>query len=230
MSKNAVCILGLVASIASAIADQANTFPTSWGHWITLAGLIGASVTAWLAKSPINHDDPNTVKTTTLRALVAFAVLSVGSATLTSCAHAIQVQALPVVAEAKTDTEARALAAHAYEVIGAALDVLGHVKAYEAKVNAYQGVPASVQQAVTDTINRSVKALDSTNADIGKTLTSYAAIKARLDPIIADLNTLLGLTKSGGFNWSALLQAAVDILAQFLVPQARVPVAIASTF
>jgi hypothetical protein len=52
MSAEVALWLGLVASVLSAAAAQADVFPTGWRPWVTLAGVLGTAISGWLMRSP----------------------------------------------------------------------------------------------------------------------------------------------------------------------------------
>ncbi len=158
------------------------------------------------------------MKMLTTRHFAIIAALVAASVTVSACAGTTQLPNLPQV-QATTDKDVRASIAKAYQLIGAALDVIDHADKYEASINATGAVPASVHKAFGDQIVSAVKALDGVNTDIkSHALTTYAQIKARIDPVISTLNALLSVTKSGGFDWAGLLAAAVNLLMAITAP------------
>jgi hypothetical protein len=52
MSKNALFLLGMVASIAVAIAGDAKNADPPWDRILSLSGLAGTAITGYLAQKP----------------------------------------------------------------------------------------------------------------------------------------------------------------------------------
>ena len=52
MSKNSLFLLGMIASIAAAVAGQAKDFPHPWDKILGLGGIAGTAITAYLAQHP----------------------------------------------------------------------------------------------------------------------------------------------------------------------------------
>lgn len=178
---------------------------------------IGISIRAFFT-NPNPANGQTTVSTKNLPIILLAAAVGLSALVLPSCGGTTQLPNLPQV-QATTDKDVRAAQAKAYQLIGAALNVLDHADRYEATVNAGGGIPANVHQAAVAGVVKAAKDLDSVNTDIrNKVLTTYAAIKARVDPIIANLNALLSLTKSGGFDWGGLLDAVVNLLMAVTAP------------
>lgn len=48
MSQNTLAKLGLIASLLVAIGGQSAMFPEGWNHSLSVAGAIGATLSAWL--------------------------------------------------------------------------------------------------------------------------------------------------------------------------------------
>jgi hypothetical protein len=136
-----------------------------------------------------------------------------------SCSKTTQIPpALPTVT-ATTDLDVRASIYRAYQDIGGALDLLKQVNLYELALNKTGAVPADVHHTFGAGIIKAAQGLDRTNTKIlTKVLTTYAAVKAEVDPILADLNVLLGLSKSGGFNWTGLISGIVNLLMDITSP------------
>lgn len=57
MSKQFYCVLGLIASVLSAGTAAAGFWPEAVQPYFLTAGVVGVVVSAWLSKSPINHDN-----------------------------------------------------------------------------------------------------------------------------------------------------------------------------
>jgi hypothetical protein len=51
-SSDTLFWLGLIASLLTAVATQADAFPPTWKPWLSLASVAGAAVTAYLLRSP----------------------------------------------------------------------------------------------------------------------------------------------------------------------------------
>lgn len=47
--------LGLFASVATAVAGQSHLVPEPYQHWVSLLGIIGTAVTAYLIKPTIGE-------------------------------------------------------------------------------------------------------------------------------------------------------------------------------
>lgn len=203
------------AGLAGVVATLHN-----WNEIVTPVGVaailaqLGAFFTALFVSKP--GDDSSL--STGAKSLVILALVGLGGVGLSSCASTTQVPNLPQIS-ASADKDVRASIARAYEDIGATLNVLDKTEAYEAKLNTGGAVPAAVHKAFGTAIIAAVQKLDAINTDIKSgALKTYEAIKARVDPVLADLNNLLQLTKSGGFDWGGLLSAGIALLMDITNP------------
>jgi len=122
--------------------------------------------------------------------------------------------------DAKTDKEFRDYEKYAYGVLKAAGVVVNDASKIRASLDGT--VPASVLQplksAMADTERDALKVAD----DIGQgRLKTTAELKARLDPIVQEINTLQRLAQPTGHpKLMALLDAAAGIATQLLMSQA----------
>jgi hypothetical protein len=58
MSKNALFLLGLFASIGVAVAGGAKDLPSPWDKILSLGGLAGTAITGYLAQRPRDEWTP----------------------------------------------------------------------------------------------------------------------------------------------------------------------------
>jgi hypothetical protein len=52
--KDLVYLAGAACAVVTALAAQVNVLPTAWQPYATVAGLVGATLAAYMARSP--HD------------------------------------------------------------------------------------------------------------------------------------------------------------------------------
>lgn len=207
----------LLAGLGLALITIAWSVWNKYGSHLSVLTALASPQGTTLAQLKESVDSGKTPPVTTSatsvpRVLALVLAVGLGALLLPSCGGTTQLPNLPQV-QATTDKDVRASIAKAYQLIGAALNVLDHADQYEATINKAGGIPANVHQAAVAGVVKAAKDLDAVNTDIGnQVLTTYAAIKARVDPIIANLNTLLNLTKTGGFDWGGLLAAAINLL------------------
>lgn len=58
MSKNTYCVIGLVACVLTVGTAVAGFWPVAAQPYFQSAGALGAAVSLWLMKPPIDHTDP----------------------------------------------------------------------------------------------------------------------------------------------------------------------------
>lgn len=52
MTADMVLLLGLLGSVLTALAGAVDTFPPTWKPYVTAAGVVGMTTSAYLLKSP----------------------------------------------------------------------------------------------------------------------------------------------------------------------------------
>lgn len=56
MSKQAYCVIGLIACVLAVGSGVADFWPLALRPYFQTAGAVGAAISLWLMKPPIDHD------------------------------------------------------------------------------------------------------------------------------------------------------------------------------
>ena len=149
-----------------------------------------------------------------VRFTLIVAALLVGALSVSSCGGN-PVPQLPSLVTA-SDKDVRASIAKAYDILGHFNMVLNDASLLEetaAKAAKIQDAPVRAQFVIV------AKASKQLIADIDSgAVKDWTAIQARVNPLIAQLNSLLAMKPSGPSAWASIAEAAGNILIAILQP------------
>jgi hypothetical protein len=121
-----------------------------------------------------------------------------------------------------TDADLRFALLRTHDVLSLTVDTVIAAKRFEEKLIATPDAPAAVKTlhgkfvAGADDVLRQIRKIA---VDIDtKALTSWAAVQARIQPIVDQLNAVLAIATTPGLSWRDAIGAAVNIVGPLLVP------------
>jgi hypothetical protein len=152
---------------------------------------------------------------------IIFTVATLAGVFLVGCGQKAPQIPQPAAIVVTTDADLRFALKRAHDVLDLTVDNIIAAKRFEEKLL------ASPDAAFVQTVHAGfVKGADDVLSQIRqlsieidtKALSNWAAVQARIKPIIDQLNALLSITTTKGFSWQDALGVAVNVLGPLLVP------------
>jgi hypothetical protein len=215
---------GLIGGVLTAVIAHFDLFPwmpESVQNWVEFVSFLVGVLSGFLMTSPLPGEARKAKRgklPNRLASILVVGALGTGLVGVAGCGGSVPVPNLPVIV-AETDQDVRAAQMKVYGILQAAGDVLNQASIVEDALAKQGTIPAAVHAQLRAAFTKTARTALATIAQIDQGhLKTWSALKARIDPIVQDVATLLELVKPSGHpRLTAIVEALGQIVAGLLL-------------